>query len=356
MLVVAVAVASRLMTVLVRRYALSRGVLDVPNERSSHSTPTPRGGGLAIALTVLGGTVVAAGMGWVPAGLAAAAVGGGALMAVTGWIDDRRGLSALARLLVQVAAAVWAVAWTGAPDALSLGAAAVPIGAGGALLAVVGIVWATNLFNFMDGIDGLAAGQSVIAAAVAGALLLRAGTGGAALLALLVAAGAAGFLPANWSPARIFMGDVGSALLGFLFGVLAVASDVARAMPLLGWVLLLGVFVFDATVTLLRRVARGERWYAAHRSHAYQRLVQSGWTHRRTTTAALTLSIALGLLTAAAALRPTALPAALAVGAALVTAAYVAVERRLPMGGRRPPKRPAVALVADGDEASSLSS
>jgi Fuc2NAc and GlcNAc transferase len=152
-------------------------------------------------------------------------------------------------------------------------------------------------------------------------------------VAFAIAAASGGFLAWNWAPAKIFMGDVGSGLLGFLFGTLAVASERAGGVPLLLWVLLLGVFVFDATVTLLRRVVRGERWYDAHRSHAYQRAVRAGWTHARVSSAVLLLTAVLGGLAAAASRRPgLALPGFLA-GMALLAVVYLFVERRNPMHG-----------------------
>jgi Fuc2NAc and GlcNAc transferase len=180
----------------------------------------------------------------------------------------------MARLLVHIVAAGWAVAQLGPLQAAG------PVGS---LLAGIGVVWAINLYNFMDGIDGLAAIEAITAAGAAAVLLAAGGHIGLALAAGLVAASALGFLPWNWPPARIFMGDVGSGLLGYLFGALALAGHNAGALSVAGWLALLGVFVFDATATLLRRLVAGERVSTAHRLHAYQRLVQSGWPHRRVT-------------------------------------------------------------------------
>jgi Fuc2NAc and GlcNAc transferase len=317
-------------TELVRRYARARAILDVPNERSSHRVPTPRGGGLAIALAALSGIMAGAALGWVPVRLMAALVGGGAAIVWIGWLDDRRHVSARARIAVQVVAALWALAWTGVPDTLSFGRAAIHPGPAGPVLAVLGIVWLTNLFNFMDGIDGMAGGEAAAVGAIGGGLLLGAGRPELALVSLLIAAAALGFLYWNWSPASIFMGDAGSGFLGFEFAVLALQSERAAAVPLWAWVMLLGAFIFDATLTLLRRVAGGEVWHAAHRRHAYQRAVTAGRSHAAVSGAALGLTAALGLLTAAG-VRSEAPAAYLVIGVAGLTAVYLVVEYWEPM-------------------------
>jgi Fuc2NAc and GlcNAc transferase len=324
-------VASWIIAGRVRRYALDRSLLDVPNHRSSHSEPTPRGGGLAIATVTLLGTVLAAAAGLVPARLAMAIVGGGALVAAVGWLDDRRGVSASVRAVVHTLAALWAVLWLGGFPTLTIGTEVVRLGWMGGALGVAGIVWATNLYNFMDGIDGLAGGEAAMVGTLAGALLLAAGRADLALVAWLVAAASIGFLVWNWPPAKLFMGDVGSGLLGYLFATLAVASENAGGVPLLAWVILTAVFVVDATVTLVRRAVRGERWYAAHRSHAYQRAVQAGRTHARVTSSTLVLNLALFVLAVLCARWPAFLLPALAAALLLVGLAYLVVERECPM-------------------------
>lgn len=286
-LVVAVALVSLASTGAALEYARRRGLLDHPTERSSHAVATPRGGGIAIAVATLGGITVAASLAWIPGRVALALAGGGALVAAIGWMDDRHGVAAYRRLLVHAAAAAWAVTLLGPLRGL---------GVVGAVLAGLAIVWAVNLYNFMDGVDGLAASEAVTVSAAAAALLATGGQAGMALAAMIVGAGAAGFLPWNWPPARMFMGDVGSGLLGFLFGTLALAAHNLDALPVGFWLVLLGVFVFDATVTLLRRATAGEPITTAHRRHAYQRLVQAGWTHRRVTVAAVATNLVLALV------------------------------------------------------------
>ena len=266
---------------------LSRtAVLDRPNERSLHAVPTPRGGGIAVILAILSAWLVAIAAGAVPQRLPAV-VGGAAVLAAVSWFDDRRGLAPAPRLVAHIAAVavgLLALRPTGQlvhdwlmpagpvfqgwlPPALDI--------AGAALL----WVWFVNLFNFMDGIDGLAGSE---AAAIAAGLLLFATVGagrdpGLAMLAAPIGAAAIGFLVWNWAPARIFLGDVGSVPLGYLLGflLLFVAARghwrIAVILPL--------YFLADATITLLRRLARRERVWQAHRQHFYQRAVRRGLTH-----------------------------------------------------------------------------
>lgn len=322
---------SWLLTGQIRRFALANAILDMPNARSSHAIPTPRGGGVAIVLLVLGGTLLASAVGVLDGDVAAAFIGGGGLVALIGWLDDRRGVHAAVRAVVHCAAAGWAVYLVGGLPSYFTGTGAVHLGPVGGLLAVLGIVWATNLYNFMDGIDGIAGGQAMCAGVIGGALLLLSGSAGLAAVAFLVAAASAGFLVWNWAPAKIFMGDVGSGFLGFSFGTLAVASENDGGVPLLVWVLLLGVFVVDATVTLLRRTLAGEVPYAAHRDHAYQRAVRSGMSHARVSGWVVVFNLGLGVVSVFGWLRPALLLPLFAGALLLLLVPYVMVERRKPM-------------------------
>ncbi len=187
---------SALLTEWVRRVALARGILDSPNERSSHVRPTPRGGGLAIVASSLAGMIRVAALGYMDARLVYALAGGGASVALVGHLDDRGRVGIAARFMVQVAAAIWAVAWIGWPTTVQLGEGTLHVGAVGAVLSVLGIVWALNLFNFMDGIDGIAASEAFFIAG-AGALLAQvAGLGGGIPVAGLVIAAASARVPA----------------------------------------------------------------------------------------------------------------------------------------------------------------
>lgn len=304
--VVALATARLLVTPAGRRVALDR-----PNERSLHERPVPRTGGLAIAAGVAVACALA------PPGFAALlAIAGGLLLA--SFVDDVNGLPAALRLAMHLAAAAVFVA-------LALpgtGLVAFPV-------LVLALAWSANLYNFMDGADGLAGGMALIGF---GAYAIAAATAGLAPLALLaaaIAASAAGFLAFNWHPARLFMGDAGSVPLGFLAGALGLQGWHAGAWPLWFPLLVFAPFALDATLTLARRLARGERVWQAHREHYYQRLVRLGFGHRGAALAeyalmALCAGLALAVFRAPAAAQGIALALA---GVTLVGAALW-VDRR----------------------------
>jgi Fuc2NAc and GlcNAc transferase len=282
---------SALLTQLIRKVALGSGVLDVPNARSSHGVPTPRGGGAAIVLVTTTGLVLLALYELLGLDLLCALAAGGLAVAVAGLVDDRRSLSAATRLTVHFAAALWTLAWLGGLPALRVGDHVGSLGWLGYLLGACGIVWAVNLFNFMDGIDGIAASEAVFIA-VAGAVLTVPGVGtGVGLAALVFAAACGGFLLWNWPPARIFLGDAGSGFLGYVIVVLAIAATRENPAALWIWLILGGAFFVDATVTLIRRTLRNERVHHAHRSHAYQWLARRWRSHRRVTLAVLAVNI-----------------------------------------------------------------
>lgn len=325
-------VLSWLLTGAIRRYAVARSILDVPNHRSSHAVPTPRGGGVAIVAVVLAGATAAWVVGLLADDVAAALVGGGALVALVGWIDDRSGLPAGVRAIVHFVAAGWVVFCLRGLPALDLGVTRVPLGFAGAMLGLLGVAWMINLYNFMDGIDGIAAAEGVAVGLIGGAMLAASHETGMALAAFLTAAACAGFLWWNWHPARIFMGDVGSGFLGIVFATLAIASENRGSAPLLLWIVALGVFVFDATVTLLRRIRRGERWHEAHRSHAYQRAVQAGRPHHVVTGGVLVINAALAGGAWLAYLRRGLVPLVVLAGGLLLTWVYVQVEKARAMG------------------------
>lgn len=293
---------SAALTALLRRIALLHGALDVPNPRSSHSTPTPRGGGLSIVVTTTVGVLVLAGYGMVPLDLCLALAGGGVAVAVVGFLDDRVGVPASVRLIVHLLAAVWAVSWLGGLANVGIGDHIAHPGLMGRVLAVVGITWVLNLFNFMDGIDGIAASEAVFVVC-AGAMLasLGGGVGGVAVMAALFAGACAGFLLWNWPPARIFLGDVGSGYLGYVVAVLALEANRQDSVAVWVWLILGGVFFVDATVTVVRRSLRGERVSQAHRSHAYQRLARRWRSHGQVTLAVMALNLVWLLPCAAAA-------------------------------------------------------
>jgi Fuc2NAc and GlcNAc transferase len=325
----AAAGATFLLTGLVRRWVLRRAILDHPNERSSHTTPTPRGGGIAVASVVLLCLIAAGFRAALPWNTVIALTGGSAIVAAVGWVDDVRSLSAHWRLACHFLAAAWAVAWLGGMPSLSLGQSSATLGLVGALLAVIGIVWATNLFNFMDGIDGIAGVEAFCVGAIGGILLFHVSAPGLAMLSFLIGGAALGFLFWNWSPARIFLGDVGSGFLGFLIAAMALASENARAVPLIAWVILASVFIVDATLTFGRRLRSGH-WRDAHRTHAYQRAVQSGWSHATVTLLVGILNLLVGAVAAMTVSARLSIPLALLLTLLVVGGAYAVVERRKP--------------------------
>lgn len=288
---IACVIISMLSTELVRRHAIRNHRLDQPNHRSSHVTPTPRGGGLAIVVTFLLAIVCLVLTGKLDVNTFLALAGGGVLVAAIGYWDDCQDLSAKTRLLGHLAAAVWAVIWLGGISQLDVGFTAWDWGWLGYGVTILGIVWLLNLYNFMDGIDGIAGSETVIAAGVGGVFLLSAGADGLALTAFVLAAACVGFLLWNWPPAKIFMGDVGSGFLGYVLAVLLIASDHATNVSVWVWLLLLSVFVVDATVTLLRRLLRHEKIYEAHRSHAYQNATTLYSSHLKVTLATIAINL-----------------------------------------------------------------
>ena len=243
--------------------------LDWPNHRSMHTRPTPRVGGLGI---MLGGMVAMAGVGEFVLGLLTLG------LCTVSWLDDRAGVAIRVRLGVQVlVAGIWVSCFE-----LTLWS----------LLASITLVWMTNLFNFMDGSDGLAGGMAVIGFGAYGFAAWMAGDATLAILGAAISAASLGFLRFNFPPARVFMGDVGSVPLGFVAGALGLQGWIHVVWPWWFPLLVFSPFVVDATLTLLRRGGRGESIWQAHREHYYQRLVQMGWGHRKTALAEYGLMVA----------------------------------------------------------------
>ncbi len=266
-------------TWLMYRRAHKQGWLAIPNERSSHTVPTPTGGGLAIAVVFLVSVIALGALGIVSQQVSIALAGGGSMVALVSWIDGRHPLNARVRIVVHALAAIWALWFLGGLPSLNIGGETLSLGIVGSAIGFFWIVGLSNLYNFMDGIDGLLGAETVVVGTVAGVLLMLSGAPELALLAWIIAAGSAGFLVWNWHPAKIFMGDVGSVLIGFSFATLAVSSERVGALPGLVWVILLGVVIVDAGLSTLRRAFKGEKWFEAHRTFGYHRAVQMGYRH-----------------------------------------------------------------------------
>ncbi|MEO7151989.1 MAG: glycosyltransferase family 4 protein [Burkholderiaceae bacterium] len=279
------AMLAAVLTGAVRRYAQATSMLDVPNARSSHADPTPRGCGIAIVLSVLSILLVLAVLGRVETRLAIALTGASSTVASLGFLDDRSNLPARWRFLGHLAAVAWVLAWMGPVPPVPMLGSTLALGIAGPLLCALFLVWMVNQFNFMDGIDGIA-GVEAISVALGGALVWwLAGSGTGWQVALVFAACVFGFLLWNLPPAKIFMGDVGSGFLGLVLGTLAVWCGQQAPHLFWAWFILVGCFMVDATTTLVRRVRRGERFNEAHRSHAYQYAARKHGSHKKVTLA-----------------------------------------------------------------------
>jgi Fuc2NAc and GlcNAc transferase len=261
------------LTLLIQKSALRTNRLDIPNERSSHTSPTPRGAGLAVVVAFLLGLVALLVDKSISDDVFLAIALPGLIVAIIGLLDDRGHLtSAKWRLVGHFACALLAVWLVGGLPELPLANATIDFGLAGDITAVVYLVWMLNLFNFMDGIDLITGVQTVTTSAGVAMLLLASTESDFWKVFVVITASILGFLFFNLPPAKIFLGDVGSGFIGFITAVISLA--IAKDEPLVAWamIILLGVFVTDATVTLLRRLLSREHVYVAHRTHAYQHL------------------------------------------------------------------------------------
>jgi Fuc2NAc and GlcNAc transferase len=267
--------------------------LDIPNERSSHLTPTPRGGGIAFVATSLAGFLLLILNNTLDNKALLALCCAGAIVAMAGHLDDRQKISGAAvRLVLHAIGAIILIVGIGFPSQISLFDRTVNTGVIGSILGVLYLVWLLNLLNFMDGTDGIAASEAIFVC-VAGAILnyhvLSDINFSAA--AIILATSTFGFLLYNWTPAKIFMGDVGSGYLGMVIGGLSLMAAKQQHELLWVWIILLAVFVSDATVTLIRRLLRKQKPHVAHRSHAYQHLAIRFNSHSKVALIVLSINV-----------------------------------------------------------------
>ena len=270
LLVSGVLLLSFVLTGALRQLAIRRQLLDIPNHRSSHSVPTPRGGGLAIVLSFILALFVLYSLEGINSVELIALVVSGAVIALIGFFDDLGHIAARWRLLGHFGAAISGLYFLGGMPELVIAGFVFETGILTGVLATLYLVWMLNLYNFMDGIDGIASVEAVTVCVGAAVLYSLSGNIPSALPVLLLAGCSVGFLIWNFPPAKIFMGDAGSGFLGITLGILSVQAGWYDPVLFWGWLILLGVFIVDATITLLRRLSRGEKVYEAHRSHAYQ--------------------------------------------------------------------------------------
>ncbi|CNH21139.1 polyprenol phosphate:N-acetyl-hexosamine 1-phosphate transferase [Yersinia thracica] len=266
-------ILSIILTCLLRRYALNNNIIDTPNSRSSHVIPTPRGGGVAIVITFLIGIILFYFQGYIPILSAIGLIVSGGVIALVGFWDDHGHIAARWRLLAHFSAAAFLLFCLGGFPVLIISGVAINLGILGSLFGLLFLVWMLNLYNFMDGIDGLASAQAITTSI--GAIVIYFISGDhieldSYLVLWLLASTVLGFLVWNFPPAKIFMGDAGSGFLGLIIGSLAISAGWIETKFFFCWLILLGLFIVDATWTLVRRVIGGFKVYEAHRSHGYQ--------------------------------------------------------------------------------------
>lgn len=278
-LLIVVFLSSLVLTGIFLQYALKKSILDLPNERSSHQQPTPRGGGIVFVtvfylflLCMFVTNAISQSL-WL-------SLLGGIPIAIVGYCDDVFTVKIQWRILVHMIAASWGIFWLPISHAWI-----VPI-------AIFLTVWFINLYNFMDGIDGLAASEAIFVSIVAGIAFINSDSS-VSLLCFGLAFSVFGFLYWNWAPAKIFMGDIGSGFLGYFFAIMLWATVSPHKTSLFFWLILLAVFFGDATFTLLRRILQRKKWYQAHREHLYQKLVQKGLRHYQMTLLVMLVNMAI---------------------------------------------------------------
>lgn len=290
-LLLAVFAVSWILTLVLRRYALAKSLMDIPNERSSHFVPTPRGGGVAIVVSFLLALPVLASLDLLSPATLYGLLGSGLLVAVIGFADDHGHIAARWRLLGHFIAAGWALFWLGGGVQISLFGLLLDLKWFATFLFAIFLVWMLNLYNFMDGIDGLASVEA-ISVCLSGCLVYwLSGYQELTWVVLILAGSVAGFLCWNFPPARIFMGDAGSGFIGLIIGLLAIIAAAKAPELLWCWLILLGVFIVDATWTLMRRLLRGDKIYEAHRSHAYQYASRKYGSHKTVVHAVLAINL-----------------------------------------------------------------
>lgn len=264
-------IVSFILTWVIMKFSLKRNILDIPNERSSHTQPTPKGGGLAIVISWYIGITLLFLMGSLNRNLYFALLCG-ILLAIISLIDDLYDIKPSIRLIAQTSAAIVSlICLNGIQPLLLFGINIFP-NIILEVITIIGMVWFINLYNFLDGIDGYASVEAIM---MSFALYLVAGDN----VTLILIASVLGFLIWNWPKAKIFMGDVGSTQLGFILVVLGIYFHNDHSLSIIYWLILAAPFWFDATLTLYRRWRNKEKLSIAHRKHMYQRLVQSGFSH-----------------------------------------------------------------------------
>lgn len=315
-----------------RQVALHQGLLAVPNARSSHTLPTPLGGGIVFMTLWCLSVVLAYFLEILSFYQVSLFLPGTIIVAMVGFLDDKKEMKAKWRLFVQLLMASFFVfllppfselhVFSDTP--FYLGVLTLP-------LTILGIAWSVNLFNFMDGLDGLSGVEGLFVMGVGGFLFWNAGGLEMALLAWSLALFIIGFLVWNWPKASIFMGGVGSYGLGFLIAVFSLVGEVFYRIPIGIWIILYGVFWFDATVTLFRRIFYKENFTKAHKKHAFQRLNQAGYSHQQVLFCVIGLNTLLAGIAIWVTLEPSFMLWGFLLMILILTLSYLKVEQLKPM-------------------------
>ncbi len=283
---------SYVFTAILRYYAISKCLLDVPNERSSHSIPTPRGGGISIVIVFMFGLFFLSDIVFLNNDTFIAIFFSGVIISLIGFVDDHGHIPARWRLLGHFFAASWLVFWLGGFPSFYFLGFLIDLGWFGHFIIIVALVWLLNLYNFMDGIDGIASIEALSSTLVVALLSLMVMENNVIFsLCLLMFAAVSGFFIWNFPPAKIFMGDAGSGFLGLMLGAIALYSVHINPVMLWVWMIMLGVFIVDTTYTLIRRLLRGDKVYEAHCSHAYQHASKIYSSHLYVTLAVLAINL-----------------------------------------------------------------
>ncbi|NUF84218.1 MraY family glycosyltransferase, partial [Acinetobacter seifertii] len=274
-----------------RHYALKKNIIDNPNERSSHTIPTPRGGGVSIVITFLMVLVALIVSHQIEPNTGLILVGAGLGVAVLGFLDDHGHINSMLRLAIHFIIAISAVFFLGGFSDVKLFNGSLELGWSANIIAVLFLVWLLNLYNFMDGINGIASVEAITTVLSLALIYLLLDIHLSSELLFILAASVFGFVLWNFPKARIFMGDAGSGFLGLILGILALISLKVDPALFCAWIICLGVFVVDATFTLIRRVINGHKMYDAHRTHAYQYASRKYNSHTTVTLGVLLVNI-----------------------------------------------------------------
>jgi len=279
-LLLAIVFFSFLFTFTIRWYCLRRKLFDIPNARSSHTLATPRGAGVAISVVAICAYSYLFLNGHLNTSFYIILVSAGAALTILGFFDDFGNVPIRTRLVVHVLVALVALLAMGGLPLITLWGEAINLGWFGHLFALFYIIWLLNLYNFMDGIDGIAAVEAITVCLGIAIIYFALGLGSEAIVPLVIAASVLGFIFLNFPVAKIFMGDSGSGFLGVSFAVLSLHSLTLGSHLIWVWIILLGIFIVDATLTLLRRFFDRQKVYQAHCSHAYQHAARQYNSHK----------------------------------------------------------------------------